>query len=201
MAIRCAWATNTFQEMQDYHDHEWGIPLHDEQKLFELLILEGAQAGLSWATILKKRARYRELFDSFDPEKIARYGARKTKQLLADPGIVRNRLKIAATISNAQAYLELKASGASFNDCLWQCVGGTPMVNTWKTKAQVPACTPESDAMSKALVKLGFKFVGATICYAFMQAAGMVNDHTTNCFCYPLPTARLKKTPIETKNY
>ena len=165
-----------------YHDHEWGVPLRDERALFELLSLEGAEAGLAGSTILKKGERYRTVFDGFDPQRIAAYDEAKVAALLADPGIVRNRAKVAATIGNAKALLALQARGERFDDFLWQFVGGTPVGNHWQSLAEVPARTAESDAMSKALLKAGFKFVGSTICYAFMQAAGMVNDHLTTCF-------------------
>lgn len=178
---RCPWCEG-FELYRHYHDHEWGMPLRDERALFELLILEGAQAGLSWSTILKKREHYRTVFDGFDPQRIAAYDAAKVAALLADPGIVRNRAKVAATIRNAKALLALQARGERFDDFLWQFVGGTPVGNHWQSLAEVPARTAESDAMSKALLKAGFKFVGSTICYAFMQAAGMVNDHLTTCF-------------------
>jgi DNA-3-methyladenine glycosylase I len=177
---RCWWAKNEMNTA--YHDEEWGVPLHDDRGLFELLILEGAQAGLSWDTILKKRARYRAVFDGFDAEKIARYDKKKVRDLLKDPGIVRNRLKIAATISNAQAFLRVRQEFGSFDQYVWRFVSGTPKVNAWKAHNRVPAKTPESDAMSKDLQKRGFRFVGSTICYAFMQAAGMVNDHLVGCF-------------------
>ncbi|MFT3848878.1 MAG: DNA-3-methyladenine glycosylase I [Propionivibrio sp.] len=178
---RCPWCEGS-DIYRQYHDLEWGVPLHDERALFELLILEGAQAGLSWSTILNKRERYRVAFDGFDPERIARYDAAKVAALLADPGIVRNRAKIAATIGNAQALLALKARGERFDAFLWQFVGGKPVRNHRHSLAEVPARTAQSDAMSKALLKAGFKFVGSTICYAFMQASGMVNDHLTTCF-------------------
>lgn len=177
---RCPWCEG-FDLYRAYHDEEWGVPLRDDRALFELLILEGAQAGLSWATILKKRAHYRLVFDGLDPERIARYDEAKVAALLADPGIVRNRAKVAATIRNAQAYLALTAEGRSFSDFLWSFVDGNPIRNAWTSLAQVPAKTPQSDAMSKALARAGFKFVGSTICYAFMQAAGMVNDHLVTC--------------------
>jgi DNA-3-methyladenine glycosylase I len=167
-----------------YHDEEWGVPVHDDQVLFEFLILEGAQAGLSWDTILQKRARYREVFDGFDPVKIARYDARKVKHLLADAGIIRNRLKIAAAIGNAQAFLVVQKEFSSFDGYVWQFVGGSPHKNSWKQFQRVPARSVESDALSNDLKKRGFKFVGSTICYAFMQAVGMVNDHVTSCFRY-----------------
>jgi len=163
-----------------YHDTN-GVPLHDDRALFELLILEGAQAGLSWTTILNKRENYRRAFDNFDARKIARYDARKVARLLADPGIVRNRLKVAATIANAKAFLAVQKEFGSFDRYLWSFVGGRPIVNRRRTMADVPARTPESDAMSKGLLKRGFKFVGSTICYAFMQATGMVNDHLVTC--------------------
>jgi DNA-3-methyladenine glycosylase I len=179
---RCHWATNEVNI--PYHDEEWGVPLHDERGLFELLILEGAQAGLSWDTVLKKRARYREVFDGFDMEKVARYDKRKVRELLRDAGIIRNRLKIAATISNAQAFLEVQEEFGSFAAYIWRFVGGKPKQNAWKTHNRLPAKTAESDAMSKDLQKRGFRFVGSTICYAFMQATGMVNDHLVSCFRY-----------------
>ncbi|TXG80108.1 MAG: DNA-3-methyladenine glycosylase I [Rhodocyclaceae bacterium] len=179
--VRCAWCSED-PLYQAYHDTEWGVPLHDETRLFEMLILEGAQAGLSWITILRKRENYRRAFDGFDAARIARYDARKQAALLADPGIVRNRLKIVATIVNARAYLELRDECGSFDDWIWQFVDGRPRLNTWRSITEVPASTVESDALSRALAKRGFKFVGSTICYAFMQAVGMVNDHTTDCF-------------------
>ncbi|MFB0936956.1 MAG: DNA-3-methyladenine glycosylase I [Propionivibrio sp.] len=180
---RCPWCEG-FDLYRQYHDEEWGVPLHDDRALFELLILEGAQAGLSWATILKKRDRYRQVFDGFQPHLIAHYDEGKVAALLADPGIVRNRAKVAATIQNARAFLELTANGRTFSDFLWQFVDGEPVQNGWRSLAEVPAKTPQSDAMSKALGRAGFKFVGSTICYAFMQAAGMVNDHLKTCFRY-----------------
>ena len=176
---RCPWATT--EPNITYHDEEWGMPVHDDRKLFEFLILEGAQAGLSWTTILKKRANYRRAFHRFHPEKIARYGSRDVKRLLADPGIVRNRLKIAATIQNAKAFLEVRKEFGSFDTYLWSFVGGKSKQNRWRRMAQVPACSPESDAMSRDLARRGFKFVGSTICYAFIQATGMVNDHLVTC--------------------
>jgi len=176
---RCPWPKSDLDI--EYHDTEWGVPLHDDRVLFELLILEGAQAGLSWSTILKKRENYRVAFENFDAAKIARYDARKVKRLLADPGIVRNRLKVAATIQNAQMFLEVQKEFGSFDRYLWQFVGGRPIQNARREMKDVPARTPESDAMSKDLLKRGFKFVGSTICYAFMQATGMVNDHLVTC--------------------
>jgi len=179
---RCQWAQKPINI--PYHDEEWGVPVHDDRVLFEFLILEGAQAGLSWDTILLKRARYREVFDHFDAQKIARYDAKKVRALLADAGIIRNRLKIASTISNAQAFLKVQQEFGSFDSYLWQFVGGKPIQNARKLHKQVPTKTKESDAMSKDLQKRGFRFVGSTICYAFMQATGMVNDHLVTCFRY-----------------
>jgi len=167
-----------------YHDREWGVPLHDDRGLFEFLILEGAQAGLSWDTILRKRENYRAAFDRFDPKKIARYHGRKVARLLRDEGIVRNRLKIASAIRNAKAFLAVQKEFGSFDRYVWQFVGGKPMVNARRLGEKIPARTPESDAMSKDLKTRGFNFVGSTICYAFMQATGMVNDHVVECFCY-----------------
>ena len=180
---RCPWC-ESFDLYRQYHDQEWGVPLRDDRGLFELLILEGAQAGLSWATILKKRDHYRQVFDGFDPRRIAQYDEAKVAALLADPGIVRNRAKIAATIQNAKAFLELTAGGQTFSDFLWNFVDGAPIQNELHSLAEAQAKTLRSDAMSKALARAGFKFVGSTICYAFMQAAGMVNDHLTTCFRY-----------------
>ncbi len=167
--------------MIEYHDKEWGVPVHDDRVLFEFLILEGAQAGLSWETILNKRENYRRAFDHFDAAKIARYDGRKVRSLMADAGIVRNKLKIASTISNAKAFLEVQKEFGSFDRYIWQFVGGKPKINRWKSGQRLPARTPESDAMSKDLKKRGFRFVGSTICYAFMQATGMVNDHSVDC--------------------
>jgi DNA-3-methyladenine glycosylase I len=178
--VRCAWAPR--EPLIGYHDHEWGVPLHDEQKLFEFLILEGAQAGLSWETILKKRGNYRAAFDQFDPAKVAAYDEAKVFALLADPGIVRNRLKINAAIQNAQAFLRIQQECGSFDAYVWAFVGGQPRQNAWATLRDIPAKTPEAEALSKDLLKRGFKFVGPTICYAFMQATGLVNDHTVDCY-------------------
>ena len=164
-----------------YHDDEWGVPLHGERELFELLTLEGAQAGLSWSTILRKRDGYRAAFGGFDPERVARFDERDVERLLADPGIVRNRLKVESTIANARAVLELEGG---FDELLWSFVGGSPKVNRWKMLSELPAETAESKVMSKELKRLGFRFVGPTVCYAFMQAAGLVNDHTVGCFRY-----------------
>ena len=177
---RCPWATNDLYAA--YHDEEWGVPLHDDRKLFEFLVLEGAQAGLSWYTILKKRENYRAAFDGFDPEKVARYTAVKVKALLSNPGIVRNRLKVASAISNAQAFLRVQEQYGSFDVYIWRFVDGRPRINRWRTLKQLPARTAESDALSKDLIQRGFKFVGSTICYAYMQATGMVNDHLVRCF-------------------
>ena len=178
---RCAWAGDDAL-YQEYHDHEWGVPLHDDQRLFEFLILEGAQAGLSWITILRKRENYRAAFDDFDPMRIARYDANKIESLLQDAGIVRNRLKVEATVINAQKFLDVQDEFGSFDRFIWQFTGGVPKQNEWRSLAEIPASTPESDAMSKELKRRGFKFAGSTICYAHMQATGMVNDHMTNCF-------------------
>ena len=179
---RCPWAT--IEPAVAYHDKEWGVPVHNDRVLFEFLILEGAQAGLSWMTILKKRRNYRKAFDGFRAEKIAHYGARDVRRLLGDAGIVRNRLKIAATITNANTFLAVREEFGSFDAYLWSFVGGSPIQNRWRRMAEVPARTAESDAMSRDLLRRGFKFVGSTICYAFMQATGMVNDHTKDCFRY-----------------
>jgi DNA-3-methyladenine glycosylase I len=178
--IRCHWATNELYIA--YHDREWGVPLHADRELFELLILEGAQAGLSWNTILQKRENYRKAFDQFEAAKIARYTQRKVQQLLADPGIIRNRLKVAATIGNAKAFLKVQKEFGDFDSYIWSFIGGKPRKNDWGQRGHPPARTEESDAMSKDLLRRGFKFVGSTICYAYMQAVGMVNDHERNCF-------------------
>jgi DNA-3-methyladenine glycosylase I len=176
---RCAWATT--EPAIAYHDKEWGVPVHDDRVLFEFLILEGAQAGLSWNTILKKRGNYRKALDGFRPEKIARYGKREVQRLLRDDGIVRNRLKIAATIENAKRFLEVRKEFGTFDVYIWRFVGGEPIHNRRRTMADVPARTGESDGMSRDLSRRGFKFVGSTICYAFMQATGMINDHLVTC--------------------
>lgn len=183
--IRCAWVTDDAL-YQQYHDTEWGIPSFDDRHLFEMLILEGAQAGLSWLTILKKREGYRKAFDNFAAEKIAKYSAKKIEKLLLNPQIVRNRLKVNATLVNAQLYLNVRQEYKSFADYIWQFVNHQPIVNKWKSISDIPVTTKESDAMSKDLKKRGFKFVGSTICYAYMQAVGMVNDHTLDC-CYKSP--------------
>ena len=179
---RCSWATNDL--LVQYHDQEWGVPVHNDRLLFEFLILEGAQAGLSWHTILQKREAFRTAFDHFTPASIARYDARKIRRLLNNPGIIRNRLKIQAAISNAQAFLMVQKEVGSFDEYIWQFVNGRPIRNRWKSPQEVPCNTPVSDAMSRDLKSRGFTFVGSTICYAFMQAVGMVNDHTTDCFRY-----------------
>jgi len=179
---RCAWARDELSIR--YHDTEWGVPTHDDRKLFEFLILEGAQAGLSWKTILKKRENYRAAFDGFDPKKIARYSSKKLDTLLGDPGIIRNRLKIASAVKNAKAFLRVRREFGSFDAYIWQFTGGKPVRNRWRSHKEVPARTAQSDAMSKNLKKRGFSFVGSTICYAFMQAMGLVNDHVTGCFRY-----------------
>jgi DNA-3-methyladenine glycosylase I len=181
--IRCEWCTGDPLYMA-YHDEEWGVPVHDDRTLFEMLILDGAQAGLSWFTILKKRPNYRRVFDNFDAASIARYDEAKINELLGDPGIVRNRLKVRSAVTNAQAMIRIQGTHGSFDAFLWQYVGFEAKQNAWKSVSEVPSRTPESDAMSKDLKKMGFSFVGSTICYAFMQAAGMVNDHTTDCFRY-----------------
>jgi len=183
MTTRCAWAGDDPLHIQ-YHDEEWGAPVHDDRHLFEMLILEGAQAGLSWSTILKKRQAYRQAFDNFNPQKVARYDEDKIQELLTNPGIVRNRLKVRSAVGNAQAVLEVQAEFGSFDAYIWGFVGGKPKVNAWKALSELPAKTEESRAMSKDLRRRGFKFVGPTICYAFMQAVGMVNDHTADCFRY-----------------
>ncbi|WLD58687.1 DNA-3-methyladenine glycosylase I [Salinispirillum sp. LH 10-3-1] len=181
---RCGWAQNSPNETH-YHDTEWGVPQYDDRVLFEFLLLEGAQAGLSWSTILNKREHYRLVFDQFDATRIAEFDAAKVAELLADAGIVRNRLKVQAAITNARCFLAVQQEFGSFSAYIWSFVGGQPIVNQWKAMSEVPVTTPESDAMSKDLKKRGFKFVGSTICYAYMQATGMVNDHLVSCFRYP----------------
>lgn len=179
---RCQWVQGGNALYLDYHDREWGVPQHDDRVLFEFLLLEGAQAGLSWSTILNKREGYRQAFAGFDPQQVARFGARDIRRLLADSGIVRNRLKINAAIANARAFLQVQEQFGSFDEYIWRFTGGKPIQNAWKTMKQVPAATAQSDAMSKDLRQRGFKFVGSTIMYAHMQATGMVNDHTVDCF-------------------
>jgi DNA-3-methyladenine glycosylase I len=178
--VRCDWARSEL--MIRYHDEEWGVPVHDDGRLFEFLILEGAQAGLSWETILNKRENYRAAFDGFDAQRVARYDRRKIAQLLENEGIVRNRLKVASAVRNAQALLRVQEEFGTFDRYVWQFVDGRPRVNQWKSRTRIPARTAQSDAMSKELKKRGFNFVGSTICYAFMQAVGMVNDHVVQCF-------------------
>jgi DNA-3-methyladenine glycosylase I len=181
---RCAWAGSDPLYVA-YHDEEWGVPQHDERHLFEMLVLEGAQAGLSWLTILRKRESYRRAFAGFDPARVARFDRRKVRALLANPGIVRNRMKVESAIANARAFLEIQDELGGFDSFVWGFVGGVPKVNAWKSPREVPASTAESKAMSRELVRRGMRFVGPTICYAFMQAVGLVNDHTTDCAWYP----------------
>jgi DNA-3-methyladenine glycosylase I len=180
---RCPWSTSDPLYI-GYHDAEWGVPVHDDQRLFEMLVLDGAQAGLSWITILRKRENYRKAFHDFDPEEVARYGKKEIGRLLKNEGIVRNRLKIESAVKNANAFLEVQREFGTFDSYIWQFVGGSTKVNSWKSLKQIPASTKQSDAMSKDLKRRGFSFVGSTICYAFMQAAGLVNDHVTTCFRY-----------------
>lgn len=182
---RCIWATNAKTLYQEYHDKEWGIPTHDDQKLFEMLCLEGAQAGLSWITILRRRENYRKAFDYFNPNIVCSYDEAKINALLQDEGIIRNKLKIRSVVTNAKAMLAIQKEFGSFSTYIWQFVGGEPLINDWNNHEEVPDSTVESEKMSKDLKRRGFKFVGPTICYAFMQATGMVNDHTADCFLYP----------------
>jgi DNA-3-methyladenine glycosylase I len=177
---RCAWPRTELDIA--YHDAEWGVPVHDDRRLFEFLVLEGAQAGLSWSTILKKRLHYRDAFAEFDPERVSRFTRRDVERLLEDPGIVRNRLKVESTVQNARAFLDVRREFGSFDAYVWRFVGGAPRLNAWTSLREIPPRTAESDALSKDLKRRGFRFVGSTICYAFMQAVGMVNDHTTDCF-------------------
>jgi DNA-3-methyladenine glycosylase I len=188
MEKRCGWSTSN-EQMIAYHDTEWGVPVHNDRQLFGKLVLDGFQAGLSWAIILRKRDAFLRAFDGFDPDRMARYDARRVAKLLRDPGIVRNKQKVRSAVGNARAFLKMKDAGQSFDAFLWQFVGGTPKHNAWKTLRSVPAETKESVAMSKALVEQGFRFVGPTICYAFMQAVGMVNDHLVTCYRYPVLTS------------
>ena len=192
---RCAWAGEDAL-MVKYHDDEWGVPVHDDRTLFEFLILEGAQAGLAWQTVLNKRENYRKVFDEFDPGRVARYGAKDVRRLLADPGIIRNRLKVVSAIQNAKAFLEVQKEFESFDAYIWQFVGGKPINYQIRTFKNIPAFTKESDAMSKDLLKRGFKFVGSTICYAFMQAVGMVNDHEQSCFRHKAVAGDLQRRPV-----
>lgn len=180
--LRCHWASNSLNI--PYHDEEWGVPVHDDKRWFEFLILEGAQAGLSWDTILQKRQHYQKLYEGFDPEKVARFNAKKSRELMADPGIIRNRLKIAAAVTNAQTFLKVQEEFGNFDKYIWQFIGGSPIQNSWKKHQQVPAVTPLATALSKDLKKRGFRFVGPTIVYALMQATGLVNDHLVSCFRY-----------------
>ena len=180
--VRCPWASNALNI--PYHDQEWGVPVHDDKRWFEFLILEGAQAGLSWDTILQKRVRYQKVYAGFDPEKVARFDAKKSRELMADPGIIRNRLKIAAAVTNAQVFLKVQQEFGSFDKYAWAFVGGSPIQNKWKKHRQIPAVTPLATALSKDLKKRGFRFVGPTIVYALMQATGLVNDHLVGCFRY-----------------
>jgi DNA-3-methyladenine glycosylase I len=181
-AARCSWPKSPLDI--EYHDAEWGVPVHDDRVLFEFLTLEGAQAGLSWSTILKKRESYRRAFDDFDVARVARFTTKRVERLVADPGIVRHRGKIESTVSNAKTFIDVQREFGSFDSYVWQFVGGSPRINNWRTLRDIPSRTAESDALSKDLKKRGFRFVGSTICYAFMQAVGMVNDHTTECFRY-----------------
>ena len=183
--IRCGWCLKFDQYIQ-YHDEEWGIPVHDDRVHFEFLILEGAQAGLSWSTILKKRPGYKKAFADFDPLKVSRFTDARVEKILQDPGIVRNRLKVMATVNNAKRFLEVQKEFGSFDKYIWQFVGGKPIINRWESLREVPANTPESDALSRDLIKRGFKFVGSTVMYAHMQACGLVNDHLVNCWRYPM---------------
>ncbi len=184
MQTRCEWCANSFEEYVKYHDEEWGVPVHDERRHFEFLVLESAQAGLSWATILKKREGYRNAFADFDFQQVAEYGAGMVEELLQDSSIIRNRMKIEATINNANRFMEVQKEFGSFDNYCWQFVGGKPIINAWKTMSEVPVTTKESDSFSKDLKKRGFKFLGSTTIYAHMQAIGMVNDHTIDCFRY-----------------
>lgn len=184
---RCPWSENVDPAYELYHDNEWGVPVRDDRKHFEFLILEGAQAGLSWWTILRKREHYRRAFADFDPQKVARFNARSVERLLGNPGIVRNRLKIEAAVANARGFLGIQAEFGTFNSYIWRFVGGAPIVNRWRTQQQVPATSPESDALSHDLKSRGFKFVGSKIVYAHLQAAGLVNDHLVSCFRYEPP--------------
>ena len=183
MIKRCEWCGADPLYVK-YHDEEWGVPVHDDTKHFEMIILDGAQAGLSWLTVLRKRENYRKAFDKFSPKKVAKYDEKKIEELLNNPGIIRNKLKVRSAVTNAQAFLKVQKEFGSFDEYIWQFVGGKPIINKWKSLKYLPATSKESDAMSKDLKKRGFKFVGSTICYAYMQAAGMVNDHVVSCFRY-----------------
>ncbi|MDG7014058.1 MAG: DNA-3-methyladenine glycosylase I [Nitrososphaerota archaeon] len=179
---RCGWSSSDMPLLQEYHDKEWGVPLHDDRLLFEFLVLEGAQAGLNWYTILRKRENYRRAFEGFDPKRVANYDQQKVRSLLADPGIVRNRLKVNSAVQNAKAFVNVQEGFGSFDEYIWRFVGGRPKTNRWRTPNDIPAATLEARAMSRDLIARGFSFVGPTICYAHMQATGMVNDHVTGCF-------------------
>jgi len=179
---RCDWSSLQDSLYREYHDKEWGVPVHDDRTIFEFLVLEGAQAGLSWGTILRKRENFRRAFEEFDPVKVARFDSRTVQRLLKNPGIIRNRLKINSAVQNARAFLEVQREFGSFDSYIWTFVGGSPRVNNWKRLSDIPAATPESEAMSRDLIRRGFRFVGPTICYAHMQATGMVNDHLVSCF-------------------
>jgi len=181
---RCGWAGPDDPIYRAYHDREWGVPVHNDQVMFEFLVLEGAQAGLSWGTILRKRENFRRAFEQFDPVKVARFDGRTVRKLLQNPGIIRNRLKITSAVQNAKAFLDVQKEFGSFDSYIWTFVGGKPRVNRWKKLRDIPAATPESEAMSRELIRRGFRFVGPTICYAHMQATGMVNDHLVSCFRY-----------------
>ena len=191
---RCPWV-NDDPLVVEYHDTEWGAALHDDARLFEFLVLGGAQAGLSWLTILKRREAYRRAFDGFDPAKVAAYGERRVAALLSDPGIIRNRQKVRAAVANARAFVAVQQEFGSFDRYVWRFVGGRPKVNAWRSRRELPVMTPESDALSRDLVGRGFRFVGSTICYAFMQAAGLVNDHATDCFRYKALAALARARP------
>ncbi len=184
MKKRCTWCENTFDQYIEYHDEEWGVPVHDDQVHFEFLILEGAQAGLSWSTILKRREGYRAAFANFDPKEVAQFNEERVEALLLDKGIIRNRLKVRSAVTNAQQFLKVQEEFGTFDKYVWSFVGGKPIINDWNSMSEVPAISKESDAISKDLKKRGFKFVGSTIMYAYMQACGLVNDHTTDCFRY-----------------
>ena len=184
MKKRCGWVREDDPHCRPYHDNEWGVPVHDDRLLFEMLVLEGVQAGLSWLTVLRKRENYRSAFDNFEPEKVAGYGEKKIEELLSNPGIIRNRRKVEAAVKNARAFLQVKEEFGSFDAYIWRFVGGKPRKNAWKMVKEIPVETEESRAMSRELKKRGFSFVGPTICYAFMQAVGMVNDHTVDCYRY-----------------
>ena len=181
---RCGWGSLDEPLYRDYHDKEWGVPVHDDRSIFEFLVLEGAQAGLSWFTVLRKRENFRRAFDGFDPRKVARFDGEKVRSLLGDPGIIRNRLKVESAVRNAKAFLAVQDEFGSFDAYIWRFVGGRPRVNRWRSLSEIPAKTPEAEAMSRDLIDRGFRFVGPTICYAHMQATGMVNDHVTSCFRY-----------------